>query len=821
MNDGLVYLPVFRPRRYAIVCHFWMGFCLVAGLPAVARGDSPATVVVAPDGDDQHDGTLERPLRTLAAAQQAVRRLRSRGATGEPVTVYLRAGTYYLAEPILLGTADSGREGGPVVWSSWAGEQAVISGGQRLQLTWHEMGSGVWRAEVPTGTVIDQLFVNGELQRMARYPNFDSAAQYYGGVAADALSPERVGRWKSPAGGFIHAMHSAEWGDFHYLITGKDVSQNLQYEGGWQNNRQMGMHAERRFVEHIREELDVPHEWYFDAAESMLYYQPPESVELKDAVIESVRLKTLFDFVGASHIELKGLKLVHAARTFMENREPLLRSDWTTYRGGTVRFADSVDCGVADCWFDQVGGNAIFVDGRNRRLRITGNRIEGVGASGISFVGRAESLRSPLFEYHQTQELESMDRTPGSRDDNYPVDCLVEDNLICRVGRVEKQTAGINLCMAARIVLRHNSIYEVPRAGINICDGAFGGNLVEGNDIFDTVLETGDHGSFNSWGRDRFWHPDRTVTESWVKQYPDMPLWECREPNVLRNNRWRCDHGWDIDLDDGSSNYLLYNNLCLAGGIKLREGYRRRVWNNILVDYTFCPHVWYANCDSWFQQNIVWVDGYAPAGMNVADFAQHLDYNFVHVPGMMDVEPALGLRGEGTNDQHSWRGDARFVDPLAGDYRISDDSPARRTGFQSFPMDEFGVRSPRLRAIARTPVLPGSLAAARVRSGGWGRDYRLPGSAQWLGATVKNLETPGEHSATGLGADHRGVLVTKVPASSPAAERGLQSMDVVLEIDGHAVPDLAQLAEQWEASADGAIVVWRNQGRVTVERRAP
>ena len=24
---------------------------------------------------------------------------------------------------------------------------------------------------------------------------------------------------------------------------------------------------------------------------------------------------------------------------------------------------------------------------------------------------------------------------------------------------------------------------------------------------------------------------------------------------MLRNNRWRCDHGWDIDLDDGSTNY--------------------------------------------------------------------------------------------------------------------------------------------------------------------------------------------------------------------------------------------------------------------------
>ncbi len=42
---------------------------------------------------------------------------------------------------------------------------------------------------------------------------------------------------------------------------------------------------------------------------------------------------------------------------------------------------------------------------------------------------------------------------------------------------------------------------------------------------------------------------------------------------ILRNNRWRCDHGWDIDLDDGSTNYHIYNNLTLNGGIKLREGF--------------------------------------------------------------------------------------------------------------------------------------------------------------------------------------------------------------------------------------------------------
>ena len=51
---------------------------------------------------------------------------------------------------------------------------------------------------------------------------------------------------------------------------------------------------------------------------------------------------------------------------------------------------------------------------------------------------------------------------------------------------------------------------------------------------------------------------------------------------MLHNNRWRCDHGWDIDLDDGSSNYHIYNNLCLNGGIKNPRRIQRTVENNII-----------------------------------------------------------------------------------------------------------------------------------------------------------------------------------------------------------------------------------------------
>ena len=63
--------------------------------------------------------------------------------------------------------------------------------------------------------------------------------------------------------------------------------------------------------------------------------------------------------------------------------------------------------------------------------------------------------------------------------------------------------------MCQDIKVSHNTIYDVPRAGINISEGTWGGHIIGYNDVFNTVKESGDHGSFNSWGRDRYWHPNR------------------------------------------------------------------------------------------------------------------------------------------------------------------------------------------------------------------------------------------------------------------------------------------------------------------------
>ncbi|MEK6239363.1 MAG: right-handed parallel beta-helix repeat-containing protein, partial [Planctomycetales bacterium] len=368
-------------------------------------------------------------------------------------------------------------------------------------------------------------------------------------------------------------------------------------------------------------------EWLLDSNKNTLYFRPPEGLDLAKAKIETAQLKHLFEFQGSlsnpvKFVTLRGLTMRHARRTFMEIKEPLLRSDWCIYRGGAVLMDGVEDCAISDCEIDGVGGNAIFVSNYARRVQVTGCKIAEVGGNGVCFVGDPDAVRSPRFEYGQTFHFEKIDRTPGPKTENYPRDCRVHDCLITRIGRVHKQSAAVQISMSQGLTVSHCSIYDVPRAGINISEGTWNGHLIEFCDVFDTVKETGDHGSFNSWGRDRFWH----LGGCDLKEHPELPLLDAQTKTVLRNNRWRCDHGWDIDLDDGSTNYHIYNNLCLNGGIKNREGFHRLVENNVMVNNGFHPHVWYEQSGDVFRRNIVFRN-YRPARMSNMPWGKQMDFN--------------------------------------------------------------------------------------------------------------------------------------------------------------------------------------------------
>lgn len=749
---------------------------------------------VSPRGDDASPGTLEKPFATLARAQQAVREAKKSEAG--PHRVFLRGGVYYLPQTLVLTADDSGTKDSPIVWSAYRDEKPVLSGGQPLSLRWEPYRNGIQKAAVPEGFATDQLFVNGQNQPMARYPNFNPKVAVFNGFSWDCTDPKRVAKWADPTGGFIHAMHKASWGGMHYRITGKNADGTLAYEGGWQNNRPMGMHPHHRFVENIFEELDAPSEWFLNAKTNTLYYYPPAGVDLATAKIEGVRLPCLVEFRGTQRspvrfVALKGLTFRHAARTFMETKEPLLRTDWAVYRGGAVLLTGTEDCSLEDCDVDHVGGNAVFVNNYNRRAVVRGCHIYEVGASGVLVTGDRAAGRVPMDWNDKSQQLDKLDRTPGPKTDNYPADCTIDDCLIHDIGRVEKQPAGVGIDLAQDIRVLHCTIYNCPRSGINIGDGCWGGHRIDGCDVFNTVLETGDHGSFNSWGRDRFWSlaglnfKDERVLEA----EKDLPFLDAMKTTTICNSRWRCDHGWDIDLDDGSSNYHIYNNLCLRGGLKNREGFRRVVENNIMVGNGFHPHVWYKRSGDVFAHNIL--VAHYPIGMPEV-WGRQIDYNSYPDQGRLLSAQVLG------GDKNSTAGEPGYVDPKSGDFSVKADSPALKVGFKNFPMDQFGVRSPRLKALAQAPVFPdGKTPPAPPRSK---RDSR---KAQWLGATVKSVTELGEVSVGGLPGTI-GVIVLDVPAKSDAANAGLRSADIITKWNGRPLDDLPALEKLYNDLPGGA-----------------
>lgn len=547
----------------------------------------------------------------------------------EPRVIEFASGVTRLDAPIILGPEDSG-----TILRGAADGSSVVSGARELKgLVFAPDGRGAFAAPCEEGPT-DQLFVDGVRYDMARFPNRTEGKNVYGtwsldesrayAPEKDALLPGRVAKWARPETGWLHAMHEALWGDMHWKIDGVGEDGKLKLTGGWQNNRSSAPHKVFRYVENIREELDSPGEWFYDAAERKLHVVPLPGTDLAKARIESVELRSLVVARGNEGRPVRGIVVENlcftgAARTFMENREPLLRSDWTLCREAAVTFENAEDCHVRNCSFRSLGGNAVLVDGHAKNVSVTGATFEDIGASGVIFAGRPDCVRSPLFNYSSAYNASKMDlAVRGPKSESYPRDCRVESCRFLRTGRDEKQTAAVQITMAARISVLRCFIRRTPRAAINIGDGCFGGHLIEGCDVAETVLETGDHGAFNSWGRDRYWQPAIPNFEKEVLKNMELPFLDAVEPTVIRGNRWRCDHGWDVDLDDGSSNYIIEDNDFLAGGLKLREGYRRIVRSNRALSNTLHRHCWPAKCGDVVVSN-VFARPFADIGLRCAE----------------------------------------------------------------------------------------------------------------------------------------------------------------------------------------------------------
>lgn len=229
----------------------------------------------------------------------------------------------------------------------------------------------------------------------------------------------------------------------------------------------------------------------------------------------------------------------------------------------------------------------------------------------------------------------------------------------------------------------------------------------------------------------------------------------------------------------------------------MREGFYRVVENNIMVNNSFHPHVWFCNSGDVFTRNLV-MTPYRPIQVN--EWGTEVDYNiFTDSLSLQDAQ------SHGT-DGHSIVCTPVFANPGQGDFRVVDPSAdIFRCGFRNFDMGSFGVLSPRLKAIARQPLMPRPVVGSSAASSSV--------DTLWMGCRVKNLDTLGERSATGMDAE-RGVYVVSVETGDTALHGTLHPNDVILQLDGADVgnvDDLHRISKGIRRGVTCGMLIFRGQ----------
>ena len=262
----------------------------------------------------------------------------------------------------------------------------------------------------------------------------------------------------------------AYWGNWMFHIASHNTTTHTLHfgAGGWQEARGYGGGG-AFFVEGIEEELDYVGEYYIDqqSRELFLYYNETSGTPPPPNTVAVATLTTLITISGNSsfpvrNVSLTGLTLTGTTPTFLSR--PFTApsgGDWSFANSAAVVVEGASGLGVEACVLKELAGNALLVRGWARSTRVLDSIFDRVGDSGVVTCGKTDLANLSALEV--------------------PVDTRIEGNIFSNLGVEVKQAGGVYSALSANHTIARNIFYNMPRAGININDGAHGGHDLRGN----------------------------------------------------------------------------------------------------------------------------------------------------------------------------------------------------------------------------------------------------------------------------------------------------------------------------------------------------
>ena len=556
-------------------------------LPAFAAtdaADAPTTVYVAPYGNDNNPGTIDKPLGTLKGAVELVRASKN---TDTPITeVIFRGGNYYRTDNVEMTAADSGTVEKPIVYRAYEGETPRFLGSAPVDMSLatqvtdaatlarlHEDAIGklvkvdlaaqgftkddicdysketYFEYSLQYNDNYNAIYIDGYEQDLAQWPNgrgnFTTWAKSVNNYCIQ-YREENPSRWVNAKNWWVGAYPNY---DYAYTTTtpvaldpvAKTITLSSKSYVTFTNP-----YSKRWKVFNLLEELDVPGEFYIDRDTMTLYLYPPHT--LKDAKVTlSVVKPYLLNITNTQHVTFEGL-------TFSETRHR------------AVRTCDVRNIDFISCTFNNIGNGGLTMEGTK-----TVQTVDSVGKDRGCKVDAAYDMnvRGCVFDHLGYSALVIQG---GNIDTLTPSNNIIEDNYFSRTNLRYWQTNGVHVFGCGNVV-RNNVFSNTRQQCIYIMGND---NIIERNELYDCIREVGDAAAIYQ-GRTHLYRG------SHIRQNLIHSIWPA-DPHITAGNI-------ALYQDDGQTGNFLYENIIVDAKRAYNSNHAGEIEfkNNTIVD---CPSRW-------------------------------------------------------------------------------------------------------------------------------------------------------------------------------------------------------------------------------------
>ena len=360
-----------------------------------------ADIYVAADGSDSNgDGSFEKPYATLERARTAVADLKA--TAKDKIVVAFKAGVYQTASTVTFGSADSGSEDRPIVYTAYGDGEVLFKGSLTLDpsdfvpvtgaeasrltdeakgavrvmdlkkygitssmLTLNQTGTSSMR-----GTNVE-ISIDRELYSLAQYPNRGDKLLITQGLrskspASYAIKNEdfdRATTWSKDNDIWGVGMMSNEWNEVTSPISFNTSDKTIK----WTKASSTGLQQINYYFFNVFEELDEAGEWYLDRKNCLMYVYP--NTELESASVELVidMKDTFITLNNCDYVTFDGL-------TFMGTRGRCLKGngcdfvsitdcDFHAIMAQCIILDNSYNCTIKECEISYVGEGGIEISG--------------------------------------------------------------------------------------------------------------------------------------------------------------------------------------------------------------------------------------------------------------------------------------------------------------------------------------------------------------------------------------------------------------------------------------------------------------------------